>query len=681
MMDQILGIDVGGTFTDLYELSIGSDNDCKELMMKSSTTPNDPVQGVMDVLNKACVDLGKVSTIVYGCTIATNAVIERKFPPVAMITTKGFRDTIEIGRYHRKELYNPYQQKPKPLIMRRNRFEVIERVDSSGNVIQVLDNENATKVAKEILNKNIKNIAICFLNSYSNGKNEEEMGQIIKQLAPEIKVSLSSKVLPKIRALGRFTLTALNAILKPIISEHVDRLVIELKDAGFKGKLWLVQSNGGIIESHEAVEYPETLLLSGPAGGVAGAASLCNKENIENLITMDIGGTSTDISIIEGAEAVVTTRRQIDWDMPVPTPMVDITTIGAGGGSLAWIDVGGVLKVGPESAGAYPGPVFYDKGNNQPTLSDANLCLGYINPDNYLGGKIKPNVRAALQSLKEIGIQIGINDEYKVAQGMINIANNNMASAIAENLIKKGRDPRDYVLVAYGGGGPLHAVEVAKILSISKVVIPPFSSVFSAYGASRLSAKHDFFETYYAITKEADGHKINQIYQKLEDKGSAILRREGFKAIELKRYVEMRYVGQSYELEIEVTDSGLDIKQVEQDFLKEHKKLYGVIIPDNDIAILNLRAGAVGKRSVPVPEKDFGGIEIDQESLFLGKRDMMFIGEKDFLSADLLNGNLLKPGVDIKGPAVIEFETTTVLLPPATEASMDSYGKIIINIL
>ena len=675
-MVQSLGIDVGGTFTDLYAFdSVGSG-----VSGKAPTTPDDPVIGVMNAVEESGVDLSGVSHIVHGSTIATNAVIERNLPAAALLTTKGFRDLIEIGRYHKKKLYDPYQFKPEPLIPRKYRFEVSERLDSLGNVVEELDEDEARDVANRIVREGIRNVAVGFMNSYMNPTHEDQMAKILKEAEPELNVSLSSRILPRIRPLGRFITTIINASLKPLTADYVAQLETELERAGFRGDLWLIQSNGGIVRANEAVEGSEALLLSGPAAGVVGTAQICAKLGLDNGITMDMGGTSCDVSLIEGATPTTTNESEIDWDMPVPVPMVDITTIGAGGGSLAWVDSHGVLKVGPRSAGADPGPVFYGRGNEQPTVSDADLVLGYIDPNTSLAGRVEVDADAAHRAVSAIGDKLEISDAVEIARGIVTIANQNMANAIAENLVKRGRDPRQFALVAFGGAGPLHAANIAKSLSIPKVVIPQRSSIFSAHSANLLDARHEIHGTYLRNIADVDESELDALFQSLEDRGQEILEREGFVSIKVKRYAELRYVGQSYELEITVPTGQPDSEKIAENFVSEHERIYGVKIPNTPITLVNLRISAIGEMERPT---------LSQEGCSSGKRstggvrdetrEVFFLEEGDAVLADVFDGNSLHPGDSVEGPALVELENTTVLIEPSMEAEVDMSGNIIIS--
>lgn len=673
-MIKTIGIDVGGTFTDLFMI----DENRKTLIEKVPSTPQDPIIGILNAIKNASVDLSRVENIINGSTIATNAVIERKLPPTAFITTKGFRDLIEIGRYHRKELYNPYLQKPEPLIPRKYRFEVEERIDSKGEVIQDLNEENAEKVISNILNNGIKNIAIGFINSYMNSVHEEKMAEILSRFDRSLNISLSSKVLPRIRPQGRFITTILNASLRPLTETYINRLREELGKRGFRGNLWMIQSNGGIASPEKVIRGSESLLFSGPAAGVSGAASLCSYLGINNSITMDMGGTSCDISLVEGASPVVSREIEVDWDMPVPIPMVDIDAIGAGGGSLAWVDSQGILKVGPESAGADPGPVFYGRGNKQPTVSDANLVLGYLNPNRLLSGRLKINEKDVYLSMREIGKKLGIDDVKEVAKGIITIANQNMANAISENLIKRGRDPRDFVLVTFGGGGPLHAVNIAKKLSIPKVIIPKNSSVFSAFGSTLLNARYEYQRTYLTNLNKIDISTLKSMYNEMEENGRSNLSKEGFERIEIKRFAELRYQGQSYELEIEVTNNELDLKRMALDFEKEHKRVYGIVLKDTPISLVNLRVSAIGIMANEYFTKNISNQV--EEHIKIGKRQIYFIDDKSEMIVDVYDGEVLQSGNKIIGPAIIEYDTTTVLLEPLSHAQIDGYGNMIITI-
>lgn len=668
-MIHSIGIDVGGTFTDLFAVHNG-----KEYHIKSPTTKEDPSIGVMNAIQKAGVDLANVKNIIHGSTIATNAIIERKYDDTAFITTKGFRDVLEIGRYHRQELYNPYQKKSEPLVPRKYRFEVVERVDSEGNVLVELDEENARLVAKKIIDLGINNIAIGFINSYMNGVNEIRMKEILKEMKPDILISTSSEVLPKIRALGRFNLAIINVALQSLISKYIEKLEESLREKGFSGNVWMIQSNGGMIKFDQAVEHSEMFLLSGPAAGVAATCFITQNMGIRNAVTVDMGGTSADIALVEENDAVTTTAREIAFDIPVPIPMIDVEAIGAGGGSIAWVDNQGVLKVGPQSAGANPGPAFYGRGAGHFTISDANMLMGYITADAFMGGEMEVDIEAPVFAATAVGEKMGETDVIKVAKGVIKVANNNMAFTLRETLVKKGRDPRDFTLVAFGGAGALHAASIAKILGIPRVVIPIRSSVFCAFGGTLLDAKHDFFETLYSETNYLNGREVEEAFLRMENTGKKLLQSEGFEQAKVEKFAEVRYVGQSYEIEVPL-DGAFDVEKMKYDFENLHEKLYGVRVEGNPVALVTLHlrvTGVVEENYIPKAEET-------NNDYVKGKRSIHFADLDEKLEAIIVNGELLSRGSQLKGPAVIEFPTTTILVEPNMEVKVDEFGSIVMN--
>jgi N-methylhydantoinase A len=669
-MIRSLGIDVGGTFTDLFVIQNG-----QEQHVKSPTTKEDPSIGVMNAIQKAGVVLKNVENIIHGSTIATNAIIERKYDETAFITTQGFRDVLEIGRYHRKELYNPYQIKEPPLVPRKLRYEVLERIDANGNILHELDVNEARKVIKQIQSVGVKNIAIGFINSYVNDANERRMAELIREIDPEILVATSARVLPKIRLLGRFNLAIINVALQSLISRYIGKLEKSLRAEGFQGNLWMIQSNGGMIKVDQAVEHSEMFLLSGPAAGVAATCFITKNMGIANAVTLDMGGTSADIALVEDNRPVTTTTREIVFDVPVPIPMIDVEAIGAGGGSIAWVDNQGILKVGPRSAGANPGPAFYGCGKGYFTISDANLLLGYIHPDAFMGGEMTVDATASYEAAKLIGTRMGNHDIIRVAKGVVTVANNNMANTLSETLVKKGRDPRDFTLIAFGGAGALHAASIAKLLSIPKVIVPIRSSVFCAFGGTLLDAKHDFFETLYTEIPDLNPAKAEAAFARMEAHGREILRKEGFEKATVEKLAELRYVGQSYEIEIPIS-GGLDKDTLEKDFEDTHERLYGVKIENNPIAIVSLHLRVVGiiEENVMPKTKALGN------DFIKGQRMIHLVDWEDTVQAAIIDGPLLSKSDTFIGPAIVEYPTTTILVEPNTNAYVDAFGSLVLEL-
>jgi N-methylhydantoinase A len=676
-MDR-LGVDIGGTFTDLYFFD---SEKMKLVTAKVPSTPRDYTTGVINVIRQAKISLDRVKDIIHGSTIATNAVIERKLPVTPFITTKGFRDIIEFGRYHREKLYDPYQTKPEPLVKRRYRYEVMERVDSSGRVVKDLDENEALAVVEMIRQLSARTVAIGFLNSYVNPVNEEKMEALLLEKIPGLFISTSSKVLRKIRPLGRFTTTILNAALRPIINTYIEGLTGRLRENGFRGNLWLSQSNGGIILSDFLKENPEVMLLSGPSMGIIASSYVCNLRGEENVVTLDMGGTSADVSLIEKGEGLLTTERQIDWDMPVPVPMMSIETIGAGGGSIAWVDQGGMLKVGPQSAGADPGPVCYGRGGKEPTVTDANLLMGRLNPKSRLGGELVIDVDAGRTAVEELGRRLGLN-WLDCAKGILKIVQENMANAVKRVLISKSRDPRDYVLVAFGGAGPMHACAVARSLGIPKVLAPYYSGVLCALGASIADVTHNLEKTYYAPMDQIEISDLNQNYGALEIRGKETLVQEGFdqKDIILRRIAEMRYVGQTYEVETAIPSRELvreDLRAIKDEFDRMHETRFGLCFPADMAAFVNLRVSATGV----VRKEDMPRFEAEQTDLpLVEERDMYFSDIEGFIKGKVYDGEKLASGMSFSGPVSIELKESTVIVPPRCTALVDAFRNILIEV-
>jgi N-methylhydantoinase A len=679
-----LGIDIGGTFTDLYSFDSenGSATTCKV-----PTTKEDYTVGVLKAIAKSQIQLRSITDIIHGSTIATNAVIERKLPTVPFITTKGFRDIIEIGRYHRQDLYDPYQTKPLPLTSRRYRYEVNERVDSSGNVLKDLDLNELSQVIDKIRKLRTDTIAIGFVNSYANPVNEERARELILSELPGSFVSTSSSVLKKIRPLGRFVITILNAALKPIITSYLNILLDKLHQGGFRGNLWLAQSSGGIIASELLKDNPELMLLSGPSLGVVASSHLCKAIDKNHVITMDMGGTSTDICLVDYGVALVTTERQIDWDMPVPAPMMDIETIGAGGGSIAWIDPGGILKVGPISAGGDPGPICYGRGGTEVTVTDANLVLGRLNALQKLGTEVGLNKELALSAIQKLGERIELS-WLDCARGIIRIVVENMANAVKRVSISKNKDPRDYALVAFGGAGPMHACEVARLLGIPYVICGFYSGVLCAFGATIADVIHNIETTFYAPLDAVELDELNQEYKSLEQKAKEILNKEGFSEqnIKLKRMAEMRYVGQTYEIDTEIPLRDLtrkDLPEIKRLFDGMHEDRFGVCFAEDTAAFVNLRCNAIGEtKKEDLPH--FSSITEESPSAenptIFDEREMYFNDFEQPVKAKVFSYKSLSPGMAFSGPFSIELRESTVIGPPNCSATIDRFKNILVKV-
>jgi N-methylhydantoinase A len=669
-----VGIDVGGTFTDLFAWD---DHSRRQITSKVLTTKHDRSVGVLNAIREAQIPFDQISHLMHGTTTATNALIERSYPDAAMITTTGFRDTIEIGRQHREHLYDPYQVKPRPIIKRRYRYTLDERIDVHGAVVRPLDPAAASAIVAKIKAHGIKSVAVAFINSYRNGAHEREMRDILQAECPDTYVVLSCETRPVFREHGRFTTTAIRAATIPVMEVYFDRLESALRAHGFKGSLLVLKSSGGITGVDYAKQHPEELIESGPAGGVAYAAYLSKLlGEYPNIIHTDVGGTSFDVSIVENGKGLITRDHEIEWEIPCIVPMLDIHSVGAGGGSIGWVDEGGSLRAGPRSAGSSPGPACYGLGGSEPTITDANLLLGRIEPS--LGGKMQLDAAAAGQAMERLASEVGLSP-LETADGMIRIACENMAQAVKKVLVSRGRDPRDFVLASFGGAGAMHACFVAESMNIPKVIMPFHAGVASAFGATAMDLRHDLEAFYFAPVASADFETVNGLYSELEARAVQLLEADGvpLTRIELARTAQMRYVGQTYEVETPIPSRVLepgDRPELETVFHRCHEREYGVSSSDFAPAFVALGVTAIGKMDPP-PAVEVGA---SGQPAVKGERQIHF-NHASHLSK-VYDGHALKPGVEVAGPSIVEYEHACAVLPPNAQARVDQYGNLIIDI-
>lgn len=669
-----VGIDVGGTFTDLFvwDMETGEGRTAKSL-----TTPEDLSDGVFASLAAAEVDLAEVELLVHGSTTAINALIERKFPEPAFLTTDGFRDLVELGRAHREHIYDPYQQKPAPLCRRRNRFGIPGRVGPDGAVTRELDEDAVREVAGRIRERGIVNVAVGYLNSYADPVHEVRTREILEQEIPGAMVAISADI-PKFRELGRFTTAIVRAALLPVMGDYFNRLESRLDQNGFEGALCVIKSNGGIVRASAAKERPEELIESGPAGGVAAASLLTERTGRSRLVTTDMGGTSFDVCLVEDGQGLIRDDYEIEWDMPIIAPMLDIRSIGAGGGSIAWIDEGGSLRVGPRSAGSVPGPACYGLGGTEPTITDANLVLGRLDPS--LGGKIELDLEAARRAVSTVAEPLGL-DPLRCAEGIIRIGTESMASAIKMISVDRGRDPRDYSIVTFGGAGAMHTAAIAMALGIREVIVPPFAGVASAFGATAMDFRLDTDRTWYSDCADVDPGRLEDEYRELEAETRERLVGHGAAegSIELSRTAGMRYVGQSYEVETEVPAGTLDeaaLTKLVENFHDAHQLEHGVRSDDFEVAVVNLRVTGIGR--VAKPEPGSAAPAGDAEAAETHSRPVYFDGE--WVETPVFPAAAV-PGLGtFAGPAVIQYDETTLILPPGSEGSVDEHHDLVVRI-
>ncbi|HWK28393.1 MAG TPA: hydantoinase/oxoprolinase family protein [Solirubrobacter sp.] len=672
-----VGVDVGGTFTDLFawDPQAGLVRQAKVL-----STPADPSVGFMEAIEAAAIDPAQIATVIHGTTIGTNALIERRYPEPALITTQGFRDVLEIGRQRRKHLYDPYQRKVAPLIERSRRFTVTEKLGADGATVTPLDRDEARRVAEEIAALGVSNVAIAFINAYQDGRHEREMRDILLEVIPDAHVALSSETRPKMRELGRFVTTAIRAALLPVVGDYLERVEAKLREAGTNAPLYIVKSNGGMMSAATARERPEELIESGPAGGVAAGSYLSSLMDASDLIITDVGGTSFEASLLEDGTGLVTDEYEIEWERPVITPMLDIRSIGAGGGSIAWIDDGGSLRVGPQSAGADPGPACYGRGGTQPTVTDANLVLGRIDPT--LGGKLTLDVDAAAEAIRTVAEPLGLS-VLDCAEGITRIVSENMAVAIRMVSTDRGRDPRDHTLVAFGGAGGLHAYEIARSVGIDRVLVPPYAGVACAFGATTMDVRHDLERTFYSPLAETDADALNDAFAGLEADVRALLSADDVSGADvvLERSAQMRYVGQSYEVTTPVPDGRLEAADVEAlagAFNAVHEREYGVASSDFPVAFVTLRVTGIGRTHKPRPDELAAALGTHAAGDSIKERRRAYFGGSHH-DVEVHDVTRLVADQEIPGPAIIEQADGVIVVPPGSIARADRFDNVMLE--
>ena len=691
-----LGIDVGGTFTDATlinestgEIQIG----------KVHSTPRDPSVGFLEaahrILQQAGVGPDAVAYVVHGTTVATNAIIEGNLAATAFITTDGFRDMLEIQRQIRPVLYDLLFEKPRPLVPRYLCYGVPERLDAQGNVLVPLDEEAVRRVAQELREEGVESIAICYLHSYINSVHEKRTGEIIREVFPESSLSLSSEVAPEFREYFRASTTVINAGVRPIVSRYLGSIEGRLREAGLSAELLVMQSSGGVLTFEAAQEKPVFMVESGPAAGVIAANYLGNALGRSDALSIDMGGTTAKAGLIQngaprvtkdyevGASARSSERGAKGGGYPIRTPVIDLVEIGAGGGSIAWVDSGGGLRVGPHSAGADPGPVCYGLGGTEPTITDANVTLGRLDPDYFLGGEMSLDVEGARWAIKEkCADPLGL-DVIEAAIGIIEIANTAMVNALRRISVQRGYDPRDFVLVAFGGAGPVHANRLAAELEIPTTLIPMSPGIFSAMGLLVTDLKHDYSVTLIERLENLDLEGLEAAYQGMEDQGRQALLREGVRPedIAFQRQVDMRYVGQSYELPIPLGGGQFDaarLSGVQEQFHQEHERAYGFNAPEEPMEVVTLRVTAIGNISKPrLRELEQNGADLGQAQR--ATRPIYFAESEGFTECPIYGRYQLGPGSVIKGPAVVEEMDSTTVIHPGYTATVDKFGNIFLT--
>ena len=677
-----LGIDSGGTFTDVVLF----DDKKKALhITKTPSTPANPAIGVINGIKKIVSQVGiesnEIASLVHGTTVATNALLEYKGIRAALVLTEGFKDILSIGRQDRPKLYDYFERRPEPFIPRHLRFEVPERTLYDGEILRPLDEEQVRRIAEKLKRMGIRGIAVCLLHSYANPTHEKRIKEIFKKQYPEAVVSVSHEILPEFREYERMSTTVINTYVMPIIDRYLQDLQRMMREEGLTADLNVMQSNGGVMTSRSAGEKSVHTILSGPAGGVMGSLAIGTQIGMKNLITVDMGGTSFDICLIHGGKIHFTKESEIGGH-PIKIPMIDIHTIGAGGGSVAWIDPGGSLRVGPQSSGANPGPVCYRLGGKEPTVTDANLVLGRLDPGYYLGGEMSLDAEAAKQAiLDKIARPLKLSLE-EAAEGIIKVINASMVRGIRKVSVEKGFDAREFSMICFGGGGPLHSLELAEELRIPTVVVPISPGVNSALGLLIADFRYDYSQTFLKKTQDIRLDSFNQGFKDLEAKATQQMMEEKIPREDrvILRSVEMRYSGQGYELEVPVPNGTLtqkDLKRISDTFHQTHRQLYGYASPQETTEFVYLRIAALGKIPKPKFKKEKEGEHKPARAL-KGKRKVFVQGK--YVSLPIYERALLRPADKIQGPAIIEQMDSTTFLSYGHRAQVDPYLNLIVTI-
>lgn len=679
-MNARVAIDIGGTFTDL----VGLDSSGKVIYTKSLTTYDNLANGVLDCLRKASIGVDEIEYFIHGSTIAINTVIQKNGALTGLITSKGFRDVYEIGRSNRPDAYNLAYQRPVPLISREFRLEVTERLGSDGSVRQGLVEDEVRDAARALRRMGVQAVAVVFLHSYINPDHEVRAGEIIREEFPDAFVSLSHKILREFREYERTSTTVLNAYVAPVVSHYVGALEDALRREGFSGSFMIMQSNGGVMSAANAKELPVAMMESGPVAGVIGTGKLGAQIGIANLISFDMGGTTAKASLVIDGQSKVVTGYHIggyESGYPMMLPVIDIVEVGTGGGSIAWLDAAGALKVGPLSAGSTPGPVCYNRGGDKPTVTDANLILGRLDEANFLGGEMRLDLEAAREAMRvRIADPLGMTIE-QAALGIIRIADAKMSLAVREVSVAKGYDPRDFALTASGGAGPLHAVAVARELSIPKVIIPELPGTFSAYGMLYADVRHDYVRTNVQPQSAADPRSLTGLFLEMEREAGATLTEEGIGPSNSTavRTIDLRYRGQEYTLNVAVPSTPLTddaLKALRSKFDELHYAQYQHSSSSQPVEIVNLRVSAVGLLAGAMPKKASGKPVASDAP----RQNRKVYFEGGAAECQVLWRDNLRIGETIMGPAVIEELVSTTVLHPGDRATLHESGAIIVEI-
>ena len=681
-MSKMIGVDVGGTFTDIFVLDEATG---VAEVAKVPTTRPDQSDGFLGGINSRVEDLSDVSVVVHGTTAGTNALLERKGAKIGVITTQGLRDVLEMRRRDRPRTWG-LRGDFTPVVERAARLEVAERTLADGTIRTPVDLDAVRAAAQALIAQDCLAVAVLFANAYANPENEAKAVAVVREMWPNAHVSCSSEILPEIREFERFSTTALNAYLQPEVSGYLGRLETALKNGGFGGEFMIVQSNGGVMDVQTAAKLPVKTALSGPAAGVIAAGYIAQAAGFEDVITGDMGGTSFDVSLIAQGQSMLSPQTSIDFGMVVRSPMIEITTIGAGGGSIAWVDKGGLLNIGPESAGSTPGPVAYGLGNTRPTVTDANVVLGRIDPDNPIGGKLKRlDIEAAQAAILEhVGTPLGL-DALTAAEAILRVANSRMAGALRLVSIERGFDPKRFAFMPFGGGGALHAGAMLEEVGLARAIVPRYPGVTSAMGCVIADMRQDFVQTVNAMLDGMDTLALATHMQRHVNEGLTMLdaSRTKFDARETSFTLDMAYLGQTHTvsvpLTVEVTDGVVtppDEATIGAAFDAAYRAAYGRLLAGGVRRVINLRSAVTGKR----PRFDLSTLAPaggSIEEAHKGERQVYF--SRSWHKTAIYARLALPIGAVISGPAILEQPDTTVLIEPGLQGRIDAFGNTLIE--
>lgn len=673
MQNLRVAVDVGGTFTDICIM----DETTGLIRIEKTASSKDPVDGIMSGIGKAEIDLRQVGLFSHGTTVATNALITRRLPRTAMVCTTGFRDVIEIRRANKEDLWDTYKDVVSPYIPRRDRLVVEERVDAQGTVVTPLNEEQARNVARILKRRNVAAVAVCFMNAYMNGVNERRMKQILEEEIPGTPVSISSQVLPEIFEHERFSTTVANAVLSPVVVDYTTRLGERLKQDGYSRDLLLLHTGGGVMTPNSVKDFAARLAGSGIAAGAIASRHIAMLCGYKNSIGLDMGGTSTDVSMAYEGESRVTKDWHIEFGYPIRFSSIEVLTIGAGGGSLAWTDEAGSLRNGPQSAGASPGPACYGNGNAQATNTDANVVLGRLGTS-LAGGKIKLNPQLAAAAVDQTVAKPFELELHAAADAIVRVADANMSDAVRLISISRGYDPRDFALVAFGGAGALHGVAIAKELSIPAVIVPPNPGVTSALGCLLVDMQHDFSESYIVGAASADPTAIESAFERLEKEALERLVHEGVAPadIMLQRTIDMMYLGQWRSLSVPAPRPIVAISGLVEDFHRLHEREYNFRRDEAPVSLFRLNLKAIGV----VPKAELAIHEpTGKTPQPIARRPVWFDGAQS-PDTPVYDRPDLPAGFRFAGPAIVEQFDSTVVVPPGTTAEVDKFLNIIIHV-